>query len=138
MNLLLLVAVGLTPFGVPPLGGRTFCVLGAAEPEPPPPDWWHQIAPSRHELGLVLGAVGAITFLTLIWAIFIRKPEDERSRRYSYPRVSKSRADADSGSQTAPRKRRRRRRRRHRRNPTLAETGGLPPIRNEGFHGDPP
>ena len=56
-----------------------------------------------------------IAVLALIWAIFIRKREDESSRRYSYPRVGHVSGDAISKhDEAAPhRKRRRKRRRRH-------------------------
>lgn len=103
-------------------------------------EWWRHVAPSRNELGLLLGAAGVITVLALIWAIFIRKREDESSRRYSYPRVGNVSGDAISKHDDAAplRKRRRKRRRRHRRNPTLAETGGLPPVRSDGMPDDPP
>jgi hypothetical protein len=113
-------------------------LLSVAQPDPSR-EWWKQVVPSKNEFGLLLAAVGVITFLALIWAIFIRKREDDSSRRYSYPHGG-SRADsANHDSALAPqRKRRRKRRRRRRRNPTLAETGGLPPIRNDGYPGDPP
>lgn len=88
-------------------------------------------ASSRGNLTLLFGAIGVVTFLIVVWAIFIRKRPDEGSRRYSYP----SRELSESGSQQSGRRRRRRRNRRPR-NPTLAETGGLPPIRSEGYSED--
>jgi|ERR1043165_6360678 hypothetical protein len=81
-------------------------------------------------------AVGIVTLLILIWAIFIRKRPDESSRRYKYP----SRGTA-TGAQSEPipeRSGRRRRRKRRPRNPTLAESGGLPPLRADGYTDDPP
>jgi hypothetical protein len=99
-------------------------------------DWWKQVAPSRNEFGLLFAAAGLITVLALIWAIFIRKRENDRPNRYSYPHVPNA-ANNDSFS-TGGSGRQRRRKRKRRRNPTLAETGGLPPIRNEGFLDDPP
>lgn len=64
----------------------------------------------------IMVAVVLIFGLVLIWAVFIRKPErsSERGRL----------TDASAGSSG----RRRRRRQSRQRNPTLAETGGLPPI----------
>jgi len=114
-------------------------LLSAAQPEFYD-EWWRQILPSKNELGLVLAAAGIITLLALIWAIFIRKREDETSRCYSYPHLGNMPTDGASKHSTLfpQRKRRRKRRRRHRRNPTLAETGGLPPIRSEGMPDDPP
>jgi|SRR3954447_12166787 hypothetical protein len=114
-------------------------MLMAAQPEFPQ-EFWRQITPSRSELGLIVTSAAVITLLALIWAIFIRKREDEGSRRYSYPPLRTSSvngAPPDAGPQST-RKSRRRRKRRHRRNPTLAETGGLPPIRGESLPDDPP
>jgi hypothetical protein len=92
---------------------------------------------SRNSLTLLFSAVGLVTFLVLVWAIFIRKRPDESSRRYSYPaRDSDKDTVNDTGSKAD--KRRRRRRKRRARNPTLAETGGLPPIRSDGYFEDPP
>jgi hypothetical protein len=99
-------------------------------------DWWKQVAPSRNEFGLLFAAAGLITVLALIWAIFIRKRENDRPSRYSYPHVAAAvRTDNPS---TGDAGRQRRRKRKRRRNPTLAETGGLPPIRNGDFPDDPP
>jgi hypothetical protein len=97
--------------------------------------------PSHNGLSILFGAVGLVTVLILAWAIFIRKRPDESSRRYRY---RSSRASSEAGTNSAansdlPKERRKRRRRKHRpRNPTLAETGGLPPIRTEGYLEDPP
>jgi hypothetical protein len=76
----------------------------------------------------VMLVVGAVLVLALIWAIFLRRSErDPRSRVLS--------EDAPSSG----RRRRRHRRREHRRsNPTLAETGGLPPAKTEPEQGDHP
>jgi hypothetical protein len=86
-----------------------------------------------------------VTALLLLWALFIRKRPDESSRRYRYRSYRDStEPGANNGSgamaETETRKeRRKRRRRKHRpRNPTLAETGGLPPVRTEGYLEDPP
>jgi hypothetical protein len=95
---------------------------------------------ARSGLTFLFGAFGILTLLILGWAIFIRKRPAESSRRYSYPSGdsrTKSRDNlSQSGAETNGRKRRRRKRRS--RNPTLAETGGLPPIRPEGYFEDPP
>jgi hypothetical protein len=98
-------------------------------------DWWKQISPSRNEFSLLFVAIGVIAISALVWAVFIRKRERDRPNRYSYPRVSaeKNGPSSDSGSG-----RQRRRKRKRRRNPTLAETGGLPPLRSEGMPDDPP
>jgi hypothetical protein len=92
---------------------------------------------SRNELTLLFTAVGVVTLLVLIWAIFIRKRPHDSSRRYSYPsRDSAKDNTSESGAKASRRSRRRRKRRSL--NPTLAETGGLPPIRADGYFEDPP
>jgi hypothetical protein len=92
--------------------------------------------PSRNNLTLLFIAFGVVTLLVLIWATFIRKPPDDSSRRYSYPSRDSNKNNAgESGGKSG---RRRRRRKRRSRNPTLAETGGLPPIRADGYFEDPP
>jgi hypothetical protein len=117
-----------------------------------PPDFtpfWQRYFASTHEMVMVLSAIGGVVAVILIWAIFFRKRKDEDSRRYSYQRegagssgpVPQKPAPA-SGPDNQPsqgKRRRRRRRRPHRpRNPTLAEAGGLPPVRTETFTDDPP
>lgn len=92
---------------------------------------------SQNNLTLLFSAVGVVTLLVIIWAVFLRKRPDDSSRRYSYPlRNSQKENTGESGANTGRRSRRRRKRRA--RNPTLAETGGLPPIRTDGYFEDPP
>jgi hypothetical protein len=110
----------------------------AAAPPSLNEDWWKQLAPSRNEFGLIFIAIAVIAVLALIWAVFIRKREGDRPNRYSYPRGSGSEKNGASNDSGSGRQRRRKRKRRHRRNPTLAETGGLPPLRSEGMPDDPP
>jgi hypothetical protein len=84
------------------------------------------------------GALGLVTLLLLCWAAFFRKRRRQHSHRHHHhhPRSSgqfeSSGADAGQGQEGQRKRRRRRRRREHRpRNPTLAETGGLPPVRTD-------
>jgi hypothetical protein len=98
----------------------------------------HKGGLSRSGLAVLFAACAIVTFVLLFWAVFIRKKPDESSRRYSYPsKDSKSRESSDRAV-ARPGRRGRRRRKRRSRNPTLAETGGLPPIRSEGYFEDPP
>jgi hypothetical protein len=82
---------------------------------------------------LVLMAVLGVLLLFVVWAVFIRKPG--RGRRRERGRLTSAAPPAEPGGKS-----RRRRRRSERRNPTLAETGGLPPLRDEARpgHGGPP
>ena len=95
--------------------------------------------PTVLERILIFGAIGLVTLLLVLWAVFIRK---RGRRRRSHHHSHHHSAGAVEGSQPPgegqppateeKRGRHRRSRRRHRRrNPTLAETGGLPPIRPE-------
>ncbi len=88
---------------------------------------------------IVIGASSAVGLLLLVWAgLYIKKRR--RHRRHSHHHQSTSTAEealaaAQRGApaaETHHRHHRRKRRREHRpRNPTLAETGGLPPVRHE-------
>lgn len=99
----------------------------------------HWLGLSLKELLLVLGAVSAVTLLLVLWAVYFRKGPRRHSHHHhhraargpSTSSVSADDADAE-GAEEKPYRRKRRRRREHRpRNPTLAETGGLPPLRAE-------
>jgi ABC-type nickel/cobalt efflux system permease component RcnA len=97
---------------------------------------------------VVIGAVALIILLALIWAVAIRKPRRRHHRHHHHHHPESHQwgmnQDADLEDEAGPDEkpaetRRRRRRREHRsRNPTLAETGGLPPIRGEKPPGDSP
>jgi hypothetical protein len=92
---------------------------------------------------LILGAVLALTLVLIVWAKYGRKWKRRRSE-YRKPTRSTATAAAslaleapdevgalsDRHHRSRRRKKYRRRREEHRqRNPTLAETGGLPPMR---------
>ncbi len=101
---------------------------------------WRMSDAAMRERILIFGAIGVVILLVLIWAIFLRKSRRPRHghRRWHYhsPEPAPVAPGAsDEAAAPSPERRRRRRRssRKHRpRNPTLAETGGLPPIRPEG------
>jgi len=81
------------------------------------------------------GAILLVAGVVVLWATLIRKKP--RERRYQYRRAQPvgvdSTAPTKNTEDVAPSKSERRRRRRSepRRNPTLAETRGLPPVRDE-------
>ena len=101
---------------------------------------WRMSNPAMRERLLIFGAIGLVILLVLTWAVFVRKRRRRRrelhhSHHHSARPAEVAEATAQEHDVAPPEKRRRRRRsgRRHRpRNPTLAETGGLPPIRPEG------
>lgn len=84
------------------------------------------------EWGVLLGAILAIAAIVILWVVFSGKSrrhaarrEERRQRRRAFRRAA---AEAEERSEKSSG----RRRRHHRpRNPTLAETGGLPPIRGD-------
>jgi hypothetical protein len=90
----------------------------------------------------ILLIVGAILVLSVILIAWARSPaRRSRHRRHgSRAETSSSRSPVNSsGSREHRHHRRRRQRRDHRgRNPTLEETGGLPPLRNESSAPPPP
>src|SRR5215204_5248122 len=87
---------------------------------------WQKANPGARDSILVASAAVLVTLCILAWAIFIRK----RGRTREHQPVPRAQADKDNIA--AKRRKWRRRRRDHRpRNPTLAETGGLPPAKTE-------
>jgi len=101
---------------------------------------WHWMGLSVKELAILLGAVTTVTLLLVIWAVYFRK-KPRRHHHHHHDHDSSSEevepakySDAGSAEGESGRRYRRKRRRRrdHRpRNPTLAETGGLPPLRTD-------
>ncbi len=84
------------------------------------------------EMGLILGAVLVLAALLFFWAFFLRKrPQTQRGS------LVLERAEREDPERTGSSGRRRRRKRKAEhpenmpRNPTLAEIGGLPPLRPE-------
>ena len=105
--------------------------------------YWQRTNVSKAGLGTVISAVSIVIVIVLVWAIFIRKPGRDRPRRYHYPGLSNAESSAKEGqngnSNDRSHRKRRRRRREHRlRKPTLSETGGLPPVREDVPSDDPP
>jgi len=100
--------------------------------------WRISNAATRERL-LIFGAIGLIILLILIWAVFLRKArrrggEHHHSHHHSSKSAKASQSAARKDAPPPPEKHRRRRRSGHShrsRNPTLAETGGLPPKRPE-------
>lgn len=116
-------------------------MMAAAGPEIPLPGTLD--GSSRQILGgtmPVIAAVLALICILLVWAVFIRKPSGRRERgqliESKHKKSSSSRSSSSSDSEGKS-GRRRRRREKKRRNPTLAETGGLPPL-GAGDSGSPP
>jgi hypothetical protein len=105
-------------------------------------DHWGTLSAGAREQLILLGVVAIVTMWLVVWALFFRKSHRRRHRHHhghhsSQGAVNEAAAANSDGDLSQPRERRkwrRRRREHHPRNPTLAETGGLPPARE----GDPP
>ncbi len=79
-------------------------------------------------VAIVLMAVLMVVLLVVLWAVFLRKPLRAAERGRLVAAKAK-----DGSSESGSDGRRRRRKRDHRgRNPTLAETGGLPQAKSSG------
>lgn len=89
---------------------------------------------------MVIIVTGVVLALPLIlWARYYVKTRKRRRHHHHFERAAETPAapaetdEEENGDEPGRRHRRRRRRRDHRlRNPTLAETGGLPPAKPEG------
>ena len=109
-----------------------FLFLAVEEPLPMP----GPVSPAMRDMLIVFGAVLLVALGLLLWASVAYKRRRRRSSLHREHHEQKSSANAPANNaetgQTSHSRRRRRRRREHRpRNPTLAETGGLPPIRSD-------
>lgn len=91
----------------------------------------------------ILGIGLGLMVVLLLWVVFVRKRKEPRSSgRTAYRTGVIEEGDApeeNSGHGRHHHRRHRRRRRDHRvRNPTLSETGGLPPVRDDESSGSTP
>ena len=97
---------------------------------------WKRMQAGTREALIITGALLFLTAVLLIWAMILRKRRLRHSHpHYHYPSAADRADSTGSAAESVPEARRKsRRRRRDRRplNPTLSETGGLPPIRQEG------
>jgi len=110
----------------------------------------HGVTTVLREVMIVTGAAAIVTLIVVLWAVYFRRRRRHHTHHNSHHHhhaqpptedgISHSEITADAPTEEQPRHRRRRRRRReHRpRNPTLAETGGLPPLRSDQPQGPVP
>ena len=77
---------------------------------------------------LIIAITLVVGLVLVIWAVYIRKPKEDRSARFkTRPYVE----ELDDGTIRKRKKRKRLRREHRERNPTLAEVGGLPPLKGD-------
>ena len=89
---------------------------------------WVSSASGLHQALIILGAFFLIALAVFAWAVLIRKPE---RRRYSRWRRTHHTTQNSAPKVEEAKPRRRRHRKYRARNPSLAEAGGLPPVRND-------
>jgi hypothetical protein len=90
---------------------------------------WQKMSGATRDGLVVFGSMVAVTLVVAIWAAFIRKKKRRRAH-HSHGHSHNSEREKAAAPEEPQRRKWRRRRREHRpRNPTLAETGGLPPVR---------
>jgi len=103
-----------------------------------------RMTPATFSVLVLLGVLLVVVVLVVIWAVYIRKRRrrDASSRRHRHRhhrRHSARRAAAAFTEIKEYIQQKQRRRRGHRpRNPTLAQTGGLPPLRPDEPPAVPP
>ena len=82
------------------------------------------------DLIFVLGLTALVFGGLISWVVFVRGPRKHPSENRTFPKASASVTVADDGRERHRKKRRTRRRDHRQRNPTLSQTGGLPPPRD--------
>ena len=105
--------------------------------------FWNSMGSGTRDAIIILGTVLLLTLILVWWALFIRLPKrqskafggEQRRERGFLVTNEESEKHRSRRGWFGSRRRRRHRTKRHR-NPTLAETGGLPPIRDEGDPGN--
>jgi len=81
------------------------------------------------ELLVLIGAVLLVAIAVMIWAVAFRKKRKRTRLYHRHHRSSAESAASENSGKRSQGSRRRREGRERPRNPTLAETGGLPPAR---------
>jgi len=84
---------------------------------------WRQMSALRQQVIVGLVILGILAFAAVLWALFIHTPSERRRAR------GQARRESEPQHHQHRRKWKKRRREHRPRNPTLAETGGLPPPR---------
>jgi len=95
---------------------------------------WRSLTPEMRDRLILFGVFTALILGLLFWAAFIRKARTKRTRITRPPNW-----EVDPEERSDRHRHRHRRRRRgsggHPPNPTLAQTGGLPPVRSRDSSG---
>lgn len=111
----------------------SWLLILAAQTTPELPDLTPGSRPITSDIMLIFGAIGALVLALLFWVVFIRGPRkhpEERDRKPLQANPNRDVTITEDGRERHRKKRRVRRRDHRDRNPTLAQTGGLPPPRD--------
>lgn len=125
---------GLAVFGVVSAAGLaqvTYSGPAAGSSDGPA---WSRVPGLTQDMLVVLGVGILLLVVLLIWALFLRRRPHSHahSRHHRGTQLEESgESDSDHARHHHGHRRKRRRREHRMRNPTLAETGGLPPPRSE-------
>jgi hypothetical protein len=96
---------------------------------------WYKLSAGVREQIVLVSALTLVTLFIVVWALLFRKRRRRRSHRSS-PTLARSAiaSNVQRHGDPSPKRRKWRRRRGEERprNPTLAETRGLPRLRSEG------
>jgi hypothetical protein len=88
---------------------------------------WNRANGTTREMMVLFVAIAVVTAVVVIWAVYFRKRKGDGLHRFP---KSRRRLSTTATADEAPLSRRRKKRRAgHAMNPTLAQTGGLPPAR---------
>jgi hypothetical protein len=94
---------------------------------------WKSNDSSLRQTMIILGAILLVVLGVVVWAVFIRKPRRELHHGRGMERGTLLTTDEQRSHRSGKIRRRRRSRPRAQ---TLAETGGLPPIRDDASNED--
>ncbi len=115
------------------MNGSHFTLAAAALPVLPPGS---SLESHALEILAVIGGAVLVFLAGIVWAVYFRKTHHHHHHHHRQPETVEAETapvEPPLASEFEPRRHRHRRRRREhrRRNPTLAETGGLPPARHQ-------
>ena len=94
---------------------------------------WRQVNTATRQYVVLLGSVAALAVVAVIWAVCFRKEKRRHRLEHRAPNGWGKNPNTEEPLivVTTSGKRKKRRREHRPRNPTLAETGGMPPARSD-------
>jgi hypothetical protein len=98
---------------------------------------WSPSNPEARNRLIMVAVFGVFILALLVWAAFIRKAKKKR-KRITRPHGWEIEAEKNSEHRRRHKQHHKRQRGERPRNPTLAESGGLPPVRPQSTEPPPP